>query len=508
MLHLKKLNILMLLLLSVFLLPNGNAVAQQFELLYNTPVENSFISVVEEDSSFLLIGNQGKMPNFTPHYLRISKSGVIELDSLDQSIDAAVIDIIDFDSTYLLVYNSSSLDSLWGMEVDKSLKKIKRIRFTLKDSIDPWFYFNGKLSNDKTQLVVTGAKSFPNLNFKDGFTSFIHLDSSRKDTVVFANRPARVFAGSNAVVQMGDGKYYVTGTIRRIDYPNSCNTTIELTRYNADFSLDTNFAVCGEGDTTLGWGFHFRNSMTQLTDSTFAIASVKQNDFDNQRISEDVAYTVLDTNFKEINSFVIFKPDSFAIEGSRNTDKHENSNSFYVGGTERYIIDPSGYNDSNSYFLLRRADLEGNEICTRLYSNSSYLNLKKVLATSDGGALMIGTSYDEKTANGLENDVWIVKVDSNCNYKTITSLGDNPFIPQEDFAFFPNPFKEQITFRQFNQSRKLQMQLFDLQGRKILEKQLWESQVEIDLSGLSRGTYLYRLLDEKGKTASGKIVKQ
>jgi len=363
----------------------------------------------------------------------------------------------------------------------------------------------------KSKGFLPNTKYFPDINTRDGFTFFAHLGSSGNDTVVFANRPDRIFTGSNAAIQMGDGKYYVTTLVRTITFPNQCKSSIELFRYNSDFSLDTNWAVCSESDTTRGRSFHFRNSMLKLSDSTFVISAAKAIELPNQtgpRILEDIAYIVLDTNLKEINSFTIFKPDSFALEGVRHADYYTGMPAFYVGGTERYIINPSGYDTSDSYFLLRRADLEGNPLCTRLYSNSTYLQMRKVLATSDGGALMVGTSYDDKTANGLENDVWIVKVDSNCNYKNVTSLEENPFIPEEDFAFYPNPFKEQIIFQQFNRNRKLQMQLFDLQGRKILEKSLWESQVEIDLSGLSRGTYIYRLMDENGKSASGKIVKQ
>jgi len=146
------------LLLLAYLISVGGVNAQQFELLYDTPEENNFIDVIEEDSSFLLISNEGKRPNFTPRYLRISKSGQITFDSLDQSLKAAIVDVIELDSSYILIYNSNSLDSLWGVEVDRSLKKTKRILFSLKDSIDPWFYANGKLSNDRKKLIISGTK--------------------------------------------------------------------------------------------------------------------------------------------------------------------------------------------------------------------------------------------------------------------------------------------------------------------------------------------------------------
>jgi len=511
------------LLLLVSLISIGSANAQQFELLYDTPEENNFIDVIEEDSSFLLIGNQGKVPNNTPSYLRINKKGLVLLDSMNQKLtNFSVRSILEKDSSYLLVYSYFSSPSIHQLpnndtsiqiiEVNKSFTKTLRTSYILKDSVNNWFPFNAKLI-DNNMLMIVGSKRTFSTNEADGFALFYNLDTE-DDTVIFLQRPHGILSGANEGLKIGS-KYYVSATVDLGSYNVKCKSFIHLFRYNSDLSLDTVFEVCNS-KVHLGLGpffptnLHFNNSMVSLSDTTFAVVA-RINNFDSTVFSpepRDIGYVILDTNFTEINSEIIEKPDSFALEGIRHADYYSAMPAFYVGGTERFVVNSTGYDTSDTYFMLRRADLEGNPLCTRLYSNSTYLQMRKVLATSDGGALMVGTSYDEKTANGLEKDAWIVKVDSNGNYQNVTSLEENPSIPEEDFAFYPNPFKEQIIFQQFNRNRKLQMQLFDLQGRKILEKSLWESQVEIDLSGLSRGTYIYRLMDESGKSASGKLMKQ
>lgn len=134
--------------------------------------------------------------------------------------------------------------------------------------------------------------------------------------------------------------------------------------------------------------------------------------------------------------------------------------------------------------------------------------LQKILATSDGGALLVGSSYDEKTANGLEKDAWIVKVDSNGDYQNPASLNESGLLPKEDFVFFPNPVNSTLTFRQINRIKKLNLLLFDGIGRLIYDMEVNQSEVQIDLSSHPSGTYIYRLIDDHGATTSGKIIKQ
>lgn len=130
-----------------------------------------------------------------------------------------------------------------------------------------------------------------------------------------------------------------------------------------------------------------------------------------------------------------------------------------------------------------------------------------VKATSDGGALMYGTSYNHRTANGLENDVWIIKVDSNGNYKKITGLEETGHINAQNYRIYPNPMLDHLHFRQLNEQHRYSLQIMDISGRELMLHHINSSDYQIDVSELSSGVYIYYLQDEKGNFSSGKLIK-
>src|SRR5690606_15447521 len=111
-------------------------------------------------------------------------------------------------------------------------------------------------------------------------------------------------------------------------------------------------------------------------------------------------------------------------------------------------------------------------------------------------------------SNGMEKDVWIVKVDSNGNYQNQTSIPENGSINKNEFVFFPNPLGDQLHFRQINVQREYQLEIFDIRRLKIIEKQISKSDETFDFSKLSSGTYIYHLRDENGNFAIGKLMKK
>jgi subtilisin family serine protease len=76
---------------------------------------------------------------------------------------------------------------------------------------------------------------------------------------------------------------------------------------------------------------------------------------------------------------------------------------------------------------------------------------------------------------------------------------------EENFQFYPNPFQERIQF-QFVNNFDLQISLFDMLGKLLLEKQITKDNPLVNVNSLSEGIYILRV-DQKEKSRSFKIIK-
>jgi hypothetical protein len=76
----------------------------------------------------------------------------------------------------------------------------------------------------------------------------------------------------------------------------------------------------------------------------------------------------------------------------------------------------------------------------------------------------------------------------------------------ESIRVFPNPATDFVTITLQQNSNPAQFELFDIQGHKILAKEVVSNQ-KVSLKELSEGLYFYNLLSENGRI-SGKLIKQ
>lgn len=130
-----------------------------------------------------------------------------------------------------------------------------------------------------------------------------------------------------------------------------------------------------------------------------------------------------------------------------------------------------------------------------------------LILTSDSCLMMIGETQTATYYNAF--DVMLVKTDLNGQI-----IGGTGFIPDRKVIVnaFPNPVEEVLTLSFVNENRLsgLQFQLFDLTGKLIKNESLidFQNNYKIDLSTITSGLYLYRLVDEKGVFFSERIVLQ
>lgn len=150
-------------------------------------------------------------------------------------------------------------------------------------------------------------------------------------------------------------------------------------------------------------------------------------------------------------------------------------------------------------------------------SNTSSVLLNDLLQGADTGGqwtdadstgALIGNVLFLNSLDGAGNYDFVYTIDGPCNSDevTITVIYDLCIgienAPQSLFSMYPNPAQNFVSIRAHTSIDHLDVTIFDLSGRKVLNEQLimdTNNTVEIDLNeGLVRGIYFVQIVDAEG----------
>lgn len=478
--------------------------SQQFDFYLNNSSEQNLVDVFENANSYDFVGRQRVNNTLVPYRLKISKTGVFISDSLySNDLNSMFTSIINW-KDYELVTQAGVRkgDSSCVILID-SLGFNRIIQ--LKDG-DKQFFAEHFKQLDDSIFVALGyfydSTPFPNA----GLWVVNMLDTSMNKFVNLSDPQNPGLENVFDIIRFNN-KYIVTAFGTNAGPLVSWGSSAEIIQLDHNFQVDTAFDISHSGYTFGYRMFAYNASLVKIDEEKFMVASRAGNPRGtSMQNADDLAAIVMDTNYNELSLNFYGLPDSNFVEGPKVLSRYDTLPYVFLGGTEKFVVTVGGYGQDTTLFMLTKADLMGNEIWTRYYSNNTYLFLYKVLATSDGGAIMFGLSYDPAGPDGFEQDVWIVKVDSNGNYQT-TGIADQQ-IPSTDFVFYPNPVGGEVHFRQVNQLRNYNLELFDVSGKKVLERKLSSSDETINTVNLNSGTFIYHLTDQKGNYAIGKLIKK
>ena len=115
----------------------------------------------------------------------------------------------------------------------------------------------------------------------------------------------------------------------------------------------------------------------------------------------------------------------------------------------------------------------------------------------------------------IDKNVLFVKPweNKNCIYYTINGGGPVDAIKEKKpmaatYSFYPNPALDRITVQCKGEIPcYANLYILDLQGKVVFQKEIKEAVNEIDLTALSKGIYMVKVVDEKGVWVS-KVVKE
>jgi hypothetical protein len=98
-----------------------------------------------------------------------------------------------------------------------------------------------------------------------------------------------------------------------------------------------------------------------------------------------------------------------------------------------------------------------------------------------------------------------MKVDSMGNLLN-TSIRNVHGISSLNYKVYPNPVKNEIKLLKYNQFKPYDFELFNAFGSLVRTVSWQEDFQTIDVSSLASGMYVYRIIDQDGKTGSGKLI--
>jgi len=84
--------------------------------------------------------------------------------------------------------------------------------------------------------------------------------------------------------------------------------------------------------------------------------------------------------------------------------------------------------------------------------------------------------------------------------------GTNELENSFELSLFPNPVNETLTI-QISDSKIYEISIFDLQGRIILEKQIFSHINTLSTSAWNNGIYQVKITDFEGKSINKALVK-
>lgn len=170
---------------------------------------------------------------------------------------------------------------------------------------------------------------------------------------------------------------------------------------------------------------------------------------------------------------------------------------YYVSGYERdnVLFDNNGEGYWRQYGVISKISPEGDLLWHRRYTveqlNKRYDIFFNVMATSDGGILCNGTTYENDTTR---QNAWIVKLDSlgcltpNCGPSV--DVIELPVGKNSPLKIWPNPTFGEVTVEARDGQRIERLRVFDAQGRELpVQANLPAMQVRFSLTSQPDGMY-------------------
>ena len=242
------------------------------------------------------------------------------------------------------------------------------------------------------------------------------------------------------------------------------------------------------------------NSCTvkKVSDSSYYLSG---NIYINQ--SYDYAIMMLNENSDCKKISIISQNDTMDFAGTVQSMDFLDPNKIFVGATSNFSF-AGHYGQQNSWYALSNFDSALNLRWTKYYGGDAYYLLQSVVATQDGGAILVGTRYDYPTLSH-QCDIYLIKINEN---GVLTDADHNQPQPVHDAIVFPNPGSDYMIIESGAQISFAEFQMINIEGKQVMKITLSERKMKFDTQFLSTGSYVWQILFHDKIVETGKWIKK
>jgi len=210
----------------------------------------------------------------------------------------------------------------------------------------------------------------------------------------------------------------------------------------------------------------------------------------------------LDTAFNILNSYIFESENEYDYAGIFSNLARTSDGFIFVGTkNSNWIGEPIDTMNSSIYAV--KLDTNLNIQWEKTIGGDAYYQVYSVSPASKDGCLILASRYDEEI-NGIENDVFLIKMNSEGGYSFISL----PVSREKKITVYPNPGNNYINLSIQSFQNNLVFNLYSVSGFRLLSSINLLKITQINTSHLAAGIYFYEVKQQDKIIAKGKWVKQ
>jgi hypothetical protein len=470
-----------------------------FEKTFSRPEDQIINNVIEDkDGNYIMAGRikDTESTFYSGYIIKVDTTGNLlqeEIISPNDSISSLFFNIHLFNNHFYILGSQMvsypDTSKLWYLKLNSNME-IEDEKL-LNIPIGRWFSYMNSIIDSDTNIVITGYTTrfdtvSPSPYNNDPFFFKISIlgDSLSSN---FISNDYHLSLSYDIIEKVDNSGYFSFG------FKYSSSISAGSQRYELTKQFDSIEIL------SVPYNINGYVSSSILNDSIIVLCGSG-----GSEPAPEYSLNVLSTTFNNTPlNYNYFKMEDAVRDYSgyyQNIDIFDNS--IYISGTSNFDYVNPFWSTFNSWYHLVKLNSDFSSIWEYWYGGDAYYFLYGILATNDGGCIMVGNRYDYETQN-QERDIYIVKVDSN---GLVTWSQEIP-VNSLSTMVYPNPGTGQLNIK--TSINNVDFELINLNGQVVIRKRLDENQSDINTEILKSGIYFYRLIDKKNKAIeTGKWIKK